>query len=355
MITFYPGPSKVYPEVPQYVQEAYDAGVLSINHRSPEFMEIFQRVTQLVKEKLDVPDSYTVVFCSSATECWEIVSQSLVRNRALHIFNGAFGEKWYRYARHLTSVDDLGFGREELPDITKISMDGADLIAVTHNETSNGTALPSEWIQELRKKFPDTIIAADATSSMAGVILPWEAADVWYASVQKCFGLPAGLAVMILSPQAIERVQAVGEKSRYNSLLNIYDQAQRHQTTHTPNVLGIYLLMRTLENRESISVINDQLEGRFNEWIKMLQNLSYVKLLVNNKVRSKTVIPFQAKPKTINQLRQQAKGQGITLGNGYGNLKATTLRIANFPAITNAEIRQLMDFFANFAPENLSH
>ncbi|MEO0330524.1 MAG: aminotransferase class V-fold PLP-dependent enzyme [Bacteroidota bacterium] len=248
------------------------------------------------------------------------------------------------------------FDREELPDIDQILADDADLIAITHNETSNGTALPGDWMQKLRKQFPNALIAADSTSSMAGVALPWEAADIWYASVQKCFGLPAGLAVMVLSPQAIEQTQSLGEKGHYNSLLNIYDQSQRYQTTHTPNVLGIYLLMRTLENRENISAISVRLEKRFAEWIKMLQNLSYVKLIItNDTVRSKTVIPFQAAPKIINQLRRQAKEQGITIGNGYGDLKATTLRIANFPAITDAEIHQLMDFFTNFAPENLSH
>ncbi|MEM8967468.1 MAG: aminotransferase class V-fold PLP-dependent enzyme [Bacteroidota bacterium] len=357
MITFYPGPSKVYPEVPQYVREAYEAGVLSINHRSPEFMEIFRRVRQLVKEKLDVPDSYTVVFSSSATECWEIISQSLVSKKSLHIFNGAFGEKWWRYAQQLVpATESIVFDREELPDIDQILADNADLIAITHNETSNGTALPGDWMKKLRKQFPNALIAADSTSSMAGVALPWEAADIWYASVQKCFGLPAGLAVMVLSPQAIEQTQSLGEKGHYNSLLNIYDQSQRYQTTHTPNVLGIYLLMRTLENRASISEVNTQLTKRFTEWFIMLQNLNYVKLIItNDAVQSKTVVPFQATPEVINQLQEQAKEQGIIIGNGYGELKTTTLRIANFPAITDAEIHQLMNFFANFAPEKLSH
>jgi phosphoserine aminotransferase len=53
-------------------------------------------------------------------------------------------------------------------------------------------------------KIPDALIAVDATSSMAGVELDWQSADIWFASVQKCFGLPAGMAVMVCSPRALQ-------------------------------------------------------------------------------------------------------------------------------------------------------
>jgi phosphoserine aminotransferase len=60
------------------------------------------------------------------------------------------------------------------------------------------------------------------------------------------------------------------------------------------------------------------------------------------------VIPIAADPETINKLREQAKHVGITLGNGYGDLKPTTLRIANFPAILDEEIDQLKNFLQAF-------
>ena len=60
------------------------------------------------------------------------------------------------------------------------------------------------------------------------------------------------------------------------------------------------------------------------------------------------MIPIEAEPETINRLRAQARQAGITLGNGYGDLKPTTLRIANFPAILDEEIRQLRNFLQEF-------
>ena len=71
-----------------------------------------------------------------------------------------------------------------------------------------------------------------------------------------------------------------------------------------------------------------------NSGVDFLSDMKKIHLLVNDPaLRSRTVIPIEAEPETINQLREQARQAGITLGNGYGDLKATTLRIANFPAI----------------------
>src|SRR4051794_37503246 len=95
MITFFPGPSKVYPEVQTYFQDAYNQGLLSANHRSSDFTVISKRVVDLLKEKLNVPADYTIYFTSSATEGWEILAQSLTKKYSYHIFNGAFGKKWF--------------------------------------------------------------------------------------------------------------------------------------------------------------------------------------------------------------------------------------------------------------------
>ena len=354
MPTFYPGPSKVYPQVPHYVQEAYDAGVLSINHRSPEFVELSARAIRLVKDRLRVPEDYTVFYVSSATECWEIISQSLVQQASYHVYNGAFGEKWYHYAQRLQPhAERYAFDRQH-----PLALDGVqpsqdvEVLCLTHNETSNGTALANATLSTVRTQFTNVLIAVDATSSLAGVALPIDQADVWYASVQKCFGLPAGMAVMICSPRALAKAQQVGERNHYNSLLSMQEKMHDWQTTHTPNVLAIYLLMRTLEARESIEEVDRQTQRRYSEWIDFLTKHPTLHLLITDPaVRSQTVIPIESDVDTIDRLRNQAKAAGITLGNGYGDLKPTTLRIANFPAIGDHEIDQLREFLNRISAE----
>ncbi len=70
MLTFYPGPSKVYPELAIYMQDAMKEGILSQNHRSLAFMNMLSNCMNLFKEKQNIPNDYMVYFTSSATECW---------------------------------------------------------------------------------------------------------------------------------------------------------------------------------------------------------------------------------------------------------------------------------------------
>jgi phosphoserine aminotransferase len=352
MISFYPGPSKVYPRVPEYVQDAYRDGILSINHRSREFVNISSMVIRLLKEKLSIPEDYTIFFTSSATECWEIISQSLVNSKSLHIYNGAFGEKWYNYAQKLQpEALSYTFGMDELlqPATITIPRD-TELIAVTHNETSNGTAVDQQIIGTLAQQYPKQLLAVDATSSMAGAALDFQLADIWYASVQKCFGLPAGLALLICSPKALQRAAKIGERNHYNSVLYLKDMMDKYQTTYTPNVLNIYLLMRVMEECPSIYDTQQLLSRRYDVWLNVLQAVPRIDLLVKNEaVRSLTVIPFTAQQAVIDQIRDGAKVAGIVLGNGYGIWKASSLRIANFPAHEDLEINRLQDFFFSLA------
>ena len=140
-ISFYPGPSKVYEKVPRYIIEAYQKGVLSINHRSPEFEAIYQNTVSLLMKKLLIPKEYAVFFTSSATECWEIIGQSLIAKKSHHIFNGAFGQKWQAYTKKLSKdAIEQESNLQEPIDVTLLNVsDDAEVICLTQNETSNGT------------------------------------------------------------------------------------------------------------------------------------------------------------------------------------------------------------------------
>lgn len=347
MITFYPGPAKVYESIPKLVKKAYKKGILSINHRSPEFQEIYKKAVALLKKKLKIPDDYEVYFTSSATECWEIIAQSLIRKKSLHFYNGAFGEKWFQYTLRLNpDAIPLKYPANEAPEIQKYE---EDTICITHNETSNGTRVPLENIADLRKANPEAIIAVDATSSLAGQRIVFEDTDVVYASVQKCFGLPAGLAVMICSPKVTERAQQINEKSHYNSLLFIRENALQWQTHYTPNVLDIYLLMATLKKYPGIDKVDELVQFRYESWLAFINGYPQLEILTSNTaVQSRTVITLQSAPEMVTAIKEKAKSAGIVLGNGYGHWKKNTFRIANFPAITDEEISRLKKFLNSF-------
>jgi len=351
MVSFYPGPSRIYSKVPIYLKDAYAQGIMSINHRSDDFITISKKTVTLLKEKLNIPKSYSVYFLSSATECWEVIAQSLIEKESTHIYNGAFGEKWFQYTKKLKSqVKNFHFNYEERLNAEKLIFTSSEVICLTQNETANGTQVSNSIIQSLKKNNPNSLIAIDATSSMGGIALDFSSADIWFASVQKCFGLPAGLGILICSPKAVDRAHSINNRKYYNSLLFMDDMMKRWQTSYTPNVLGIYLLMRVMESVNPIDRIDKTLASRFKKWETFFDKKSdQLNLFIKNKeVRSRTVLTIEATPPVVEKVKSKAKKAGFTLGEGYGDLKNSTFRIANFPAIQRKEIAQLMDFLYDF-------
>jgi phosphoserine aminotransferase len=367
-MTFYPGPSKVYPQVAQYLQEAFAEGILSVNHRSAECIEITRGAIEGLHQKLNIPDDYHVYFISSATEAWEIIAQSLTRQKSIHYYNGAFGEKWADYAEKLVfEIERIPFGLNELPSppaplplrgehltsktplstgeglgrpTLRVRFDFNDVVCITQNETSNGTQIKD--LKPFRKAFPEAIIAIDATSSLGGIALDFTDGDVWFASVQKCLGLPAGMGIMVCSPKAIERAREINDRKFYNSLLFIHDNFQKFQTHFTPNVLSIYLINKIMLEISNISIISERLKIQANKWYDFFDKKEMKCLVENPRLRSDTVITIEGTEEQIKQIKALTKAHGITVGNGYGSWKNTTFRIANFPAIEDFEIEVLM-------------
>jgi phosphoserine aminotransferase len=350
MYTFNPGPAQVYPQVRQYLQDAFDEGWLSAPHRGERFTGLMRQTVQELKNKLNVPQDYTVFVMGSATECWEVLTQSLTPRKSFHLYSGAFGEKWYEYAKALRpACVGHPFGLDELPDVAALPLPDmeTDLVCITQNETSNATQLRDGFILNLYNRLGQALLAVDATSSMAGVQLKFIKADIWFASVQKCFGLPAGLSVMILSPRAVTRLREINDRSYYNSLVSQYEKMLNWQTTYTPNVLGIYLLSRVLHERPAIKVVHQHLQERAAKLYDYFEQATQLTPLVTNpETRSTTVIGLQGPPALIDEVKRRALAQGLQLGNGYGNWKAGSLRIANFPAIPDEAFEQLVQFFA---------
>lgn len=351
LISFYPGPSRVYDEIPRYVKEAYRKGIVSINHRSDEFMAMSEKTIGLLKKKLHIPKNYSIFYTSSATECWEIIAQSLINKRSYHLFNGAFGQKWFEYTKRIASgVRQYPFEPEEILNTNKYRFgSGPGVICVTQNETSNGTQIAPETLQALKDNNPGHLLAVDATSSMAGIEMNFKTADIWFASVQKCFGLPAGLGIMVCSPEAVETAVNINEREHYNSLAFMIDMMAKWQTPFTPNVLNIYLLMRVMEEADDIEKTNKKIVKRYRNWIDFFEGSNNLSHLIKNKAaHSHTVIPVVASADIMQSIKRAAKKKGLLLGEGYGDLKSSTFRIANFPAIKKSEIELLQDFLSAY-------
>ncbi len=350
MINFFPGPSKVYPQLKEYLAEAYELEVLSYHHRSDAFMNLSKSTMDLLRKKLDVPKSYSIFFTSSATEGWEILSQSFLDQSSLHLFSGAFGEKWFSYKK---KIMPNAFGYKSplhrQIGVTKIeAFKQMNTVCITQNETSNGSQVSNRTIQKVKKQFSSSLVFVDATSSMAGIHLDWLSADAWIASVQKCFGLPSGLGLLVCSPKAIERAYQLNFKSHYNSLVLLDEKRKIYQTTYTPNTLGIFLLNKVLNNVKHIKETDRKIKDRASKLYSFLIKNKYELLIPYDRLRSKTVIAIKDKPEAIKKIKSTALKENIKLGDGYGLWKESTFRIANFPAITDEEMDTLISFLKEY-------
>lgn len=347
---FTPGPSALYYTVDQHLKMALKIGIGSITHRGHQFEAIYKQVDSNLRNLLNLPDNYKVLFTSSASEVWDLSTESLVGEKSLHIVNGAFSEKFYKVANSSSKEAILmqsPWGT--FPEIDYDLIKQADHIAITHNETSTGVSTPLDTIYKIREENPDAIISIDAVSSLPYLNIDYSKIDALYVSVQKCFGLPAGLGVWLVNDRCIAKAEKVNKSivglKSYHNLLALVRQAENFQTVSTPNVLGIYLLAQVTSDmlHRGIQLIRSEIKYKSTILYKMIDKHPKLQAFVGDKeLRSDTILVLNTAENT-SDLISYLEGKKLIIGSGYGKLKGTQVRIANFPTHSKEHFEMLTD------------
>jgi len=354
-VYFTPGPSGLYFTIEHHLKHAVKSGITSISHRSKQFEEIFKEAESNLKELVQLPDNYKMVFTSSATEIWEKMADGLITGKSLHLVNGAFSKKFYSVVNNLnkdTDIIESSWG--DLPEFTTRVTEKYDLIGVTHNETSTGVRTPLDQLYSLKEQHPESIIAVDAVSSLPVVDLDYSKVDTVYASVQKAFGLPAGLGVWLINDKTEELARrlydsGIVRKTSHN-IISLIDQARKYQTPSTPNILAIYLfsqVVRDMINR-GIQQIRNDIIYKSAIMYNMLEKHGILNPFVKEKtLRSDTIIVVDAGERT-NDLLKYLSAHKLEVGNGYGKMMGKQIRIANFPTHSKEQFEMLVDLIEKF-------
>ena len=347
---FTPGPSGLYYTVEQHLKQALKTGIGSISHRSQQFRNIYKEADNNLRSLLQLPGNYTILFTNSASEVWDLSTESLVNEKSLHFVNGAFSEKFYNVVKDsgktaLLSESEWGY----FPEIDFNLVKQADHIGVTHNETSTGVSTPLEVFYKIREANPEAIISVDAVSSLPYLDIDYAKIDVLYVSVQKCFGLPAGLGVWLVNDRALKRAEEVNKGSRgmksYHNLLALAKYAADFQTVSTPNVLNIYLLSKVAGDmlNRGIQMIRSEIKYKAAVFYKMIDSHDKLKPFVTDKsLRSDTVIVLNSGEHTKGIIDYLAT-KNMIIGTGYGKQKADHVRVANFPTHSKEQFEMLTD------------
>ena len=355
-VHFTPGPSQLYPGMDQFISNALDKDICAISHRSQAFKDVYEKTVKGLTQLLSLPENWKMVFMPSASEAWERILLNAVNERSFHFVNGSFSKKFFQYAQSVgidahkyevkggQGIDPL---KAEIPEMT-------ELICFTHNETSCGAFTLLEDIYTIREQHPDSLIALDVVSSLPYPNIDYTKIDTAFFSVQKCFGLPAGLGVWLVNDRFIEKTKANEAKGKligaHHNLLEMVAKGDEYQTLETPNVLGIYLLGEVIEamNTKGIEQLRNETDTKATMLYDYIQESSLFDFGINEeKYRSKTVIVANTKtePSVINKY---LKPFGLQVGAGYGAQKKTQIRIANFPAHSVANVEKLIDCLKKF-------
>jgi len=343
---FIPGPVKVNEDVLQQLARP------TLGHRGKEYTQLHGETVSMLK-KIFFTDQNVFLSTSSASGIWEAAIRNCVGpdETVLATCCGAFSDKWAdvvslcgRNAEEL-KVD---WGKPILAEMIDEKLSTGKYAAVTlvYNETSTGLTNPLYEISKMMKaKYPEVLVFVDAVSAMVGLPLHFDELgwDVVFASVQKAFAIPPGLAVALVSNRALEKSKNIPGRGYYFNFELWAESAAKSQTLVTPNVPHIMALNYQCEKLLA--------EGMENVWSRHEQMADFVRawakdrfsLFCEEKYASNTLTTIK-NTKGINVAetisRVQEKHNTI-FGNGYGKLKEKTFRIAHMGDITLDDLKEL--------------
>ena len=230
---------------------------------------------------------------------------------------------------------------------TLSAVDGADVYAWPHNETSTGVM---SQVARIPGAAEDALVVVDATSGAGGLPVDIAQTDVYYFAPQKSFASDGGLWIALMSPRALERVAEIAASGRYIptffDLPTAIDNSGKDQTYNTPSLATLVLMAEQLDWMLAGGGL-DFTVGRTTEssshlyqWAeKMDYTTPYV---AQESARSLVVGTIDFDPSIDHaELAKVLRTNGIVDVEPYRKLGRNQLRVAMFPAVDPDDVQRL--------------
>jgi len=343
-----PGPTNVPPRVMRAMSKPI------INHRGPEFREMFKRVSENLKFVFETKND-VITLTSSGTggvEC--AISNILTKGEKIIIpVNGVFSER----VRDTINVYDgtpieipVEWGDAVTPEqVDAVLQKEKDVqaVVIVYNETATGvTTRCLKEVGEICEKH-NALFVVDAISILGGDKLPvdeWKI-DICITGAQKSLMTPPGLAFVSVSPKAWSIVDK-SKRRFYFDLPAAKKFLAEGETPYTPALPLLYAL------DEALQMIREEgLESRYHRH-KVCADALYaglealeLNLFAKKKVRSNVVIavnnPTGIADKDIR--KRLLDKYRISIAGGMGKLKNTMFRFGVMGIIGPASIVQTLN------------
>lgn len=324
--------------------------VMEMSHRSKIFEEIIQEAEQDLRDLMNIPDNYKVLFIQGGGSTqFAMVPMNLMKNRvADYIITGQWARKAAAEAKRYGKINEVASSADKtfsyIPDVSKIKVsDDADYVYICHNNTIYGTTY---------HKLPDTkgkILVADMSSDILSQPIDVTKYGLIFAGVQKNIG-PAGTVVVIIREDLI--TDDVLEDTP--TMLRYKIHADNKSLYNTPPAYGIYICGKVFKYLKKLGGL-EAMKKRNEEKAKILYDYidssELFKGTVVKEDRSLMNVPFITGDKDLDaKFIKEAKAAGIE--NIKGHRTVGGMRASIYNAMPIEGVKYLVEFMKKFEDEN---
>ncbi len=351
---FYAGPSIL----PQYTIEKTIEGiknfagtglsVLEISHRSKEFVACMNDTIALVKELLEVPSGYQVIFLGGGASLqFGMVPMNMMNKKSAYLNTGEWAGKALKEAKLYGEVVEVASSKEKLfnyiPKNYTVPSD-ADYFHITTNNTIYGTEL---------KKDPDVSVPliADMSSDIFSRPVDVSKYSIIYAGAQKNLA-PAGVTLVIIKESALGKVER-----QIPTMLDYRTHIKGESMFNTPPVFAVFAAQQTLhwlrdlggvkaiqkKNIEKAALLYDEID----------RNKLFIPTINDPEDRSLMNICFVMSPeyKELEKpFSEFAKSRGILGIEGHRSVGG--FRASTYNALPGESVQFLVDTMKEFEKNN---
>lgn len=326
--------------------------VMEMSHRSKAFEEIIQTAEKDIRELMNIPNNYKVLFLQGgASQQFAMIPMNFMKNGvADYIITGQWAKKAWQEAQKYGKANAIASSADKtfsyIPDCSDLPIDDdADYVYICENNTIYGTKY---------KELPNTkgkTLIADVSSCFLSEPIDVTKYGVIYGGVQKNVG-PAGVVIAIIREDLIPEKPYVENTP---TMLQYKTHADNNSLYNTPPCYGIYIcgkVFKWIKKMGGLEAMKAHNEKKAAILYDFLDQSKLFKGTVEKKDRSLMNVPFVTGDADLDaKFVKEAKAAGFE--NLKGHRTVGGMRASIYNAMPIEGVEKLVEFMKKFEAENL--
>jgi len=325
--------------------------VMEMSHRSKAFESIINTAEADLRELMNIPDNYKVLFLQGGASLqFAMIPMNLMKNKvADYIITGQWAKKAFAEAKIYGDAVAVASSADEtfsyIPDCSDLPIrDNADYVYICENNTIYGTKF---------KTLPNTkgkTLVADVSSCFLSEPVDVSKYGIIYGGVQKNVG-PAGTVIVIIREDLITEDVLPGTPT----MMKYKTHADNKSLYNTPPAYGIYVcgkVFKWLKSQGGLSAMKEKNEKKADILYNFLDNSKLFNGTVRKEDRSLMNVPFVTGNDELDaKFIKEATEAGFV--NLKGHRTVGGMRASIYNAMPIEGVERLVEFMKKFETENL--